>query len=69
VADSIEKSVVALRQLLAEVWWFRRAEAVTLSAAEEGVDSLDVRRSETRATPFMYVSFDTTTADRSRNIR
>ena len=46
VADSTEKSVVALRQLLAEVWWVRRAETATLSAAKEGVDSLDVRRSD-----------------------
>jgi len=42
VADSIEKSVFALGQLLAEVWWVRRAETATLSATEEGVDSLDV---------------------------
>jgi len=38
VADSVEKSVVTLRQLLAEVWWVRRAETATLAAAEEGVD-------------------------------
>ena len=46
MADSIEKSVVALRQLLAEVWWVRRAETAKLSAAEKGVDSLDVPRSD-----------------------
>jgi len=43
---SIEKSVVAARQLLAEVWWVRRAETAALDAAEEGVDSLDVGRSD-----------------------
>jgi len=46
VADSFESSVVALRQLLAEIWWVRRAETAVLAAAEEGVDSLDVRRSD-----------------------
>jgi len=32
VADSIEKSVVALHQLLAEVWWVRQAETVKLQS-------------------------------------
>jgi len=45
VEDSVEKSVVALSQLLAEVWYVRRTETAALAAAEEGVDSLDVRRS------------------------
>jgi len=45
-ADSIEKSVVALRQLLAEVQQFRRAESTALAAAKEGVHSLDVRCSD-----------------------
>jgi len=45
-ADSIEKSVVALHRLLAEVWQVRRTENATLAAVEKGVDSLDVRRSD-----------------------
>ena len=46
MADSIEKSVVALRPVLKEAWLVRRAETVALSAAEEGVDLLDVRHSD-----------------------
>jgi len=41
-ADSIEESVAALRQLVAEVWYSRRTESTAFAAAKKGVDTLNV---------------------------